>query len=215
MAAALACTLKKQKIDVGVMKPFATSNRAFSRKYRSRDTAILARASQASDPDTELNPFFYSVAASPLVASEIKNQPPVNIEIALQCLLSLARKHDFIIAEGIGGLMVPLTENESVAEFAKRAKLPIIVVATMRIGTINHTLLTVMACKAFGLKVKGIILNKVPKRPNAARRKTIEVIERLTGIPVLAVVPFLKTRNYADISKIFEKDLDIQNLLSM
>ncbi|MDQ3873403.1 MAG: dethiobiotin synthase [Thermoproteota archaeon] len=215
VAAGLACALKKRQIDVGVMKPFATSNRVFSRKYRSQDTAILARASQVNDPDSELNPFFYSIAASPMVASELKNEAPIDIERALQSLHSLGRKHDFIIAEGIGGIMVPLTENESVAAFAKRAKLPLLLVATFRLGTINHTLLTILACKQFGLNVSGIVLNKASKRPDAVEQKTAEVIERLTGIKVLALLPMLKTASYVDISKMLEKELDLQKLVSM
>jgi dethiobiotin synthetase len=59
VAAGLAWALRKRRINVGVMKPFATANRVFSRKYRSQDTAILAKASQVNDDDSELNPFFF------------------------------------------------------------------------------------------------------------------------------------------------------------
>ncbi|HKZ62676.1 MAG TPA: dethiobiotin synthase, partial [Nitrososphaera sp.] len=124
VAAGLAWALRKRKVNVGVMKPFATANRAFSKKYRSQDTAMLARAAGVDDPDSDLNPYFYSLAASPLVASQLKREPQASIEKALQVLQALARKHDFMIVEGIGGIMVPLTENESVADFAKRACLP-------------------------------------------------------------------------------------------
>ena len=106
IAAGIAWGLRKRRIDVGVMKPFATANRVFSTKYRSQDTAILAEASAAKDPDYCLNPFFYSIAASPLVASELKPGAPVNIKKAVQSLKNLGKKHDFIIAEGIGGIMV-------------------------------------------------------------------------------------------------------------
>ena len=58
VAAGLAWALRKRKIDVGIMKPFATANRVFSTKYRSQDTAILAKASGVNDPDCSLNPFF-------------------------------------------------------------------------------------------------------------------------------------------------------------
>ncbi len=124
IAAGLAWALSERKIDVGVMKPFATANRVFSKMYRSQDTAILAKACGAKDCDRNLNPFFYSIAASPLVAAELKYGPPVDIERALQDLRRLARKHDFLIVEGIGGIMVPLTENEVVAGFVKRANFP-------------------------------------------------------------------------------------------
>ena len=215
VAAGLAWALKKRKIDVGVMKPFATANRVFSRKYRSQDTAILAKASGVSDPDYDLNPFFYSIAASPLVASELKGAAPVDIKKAVQELKKLGRKYHFLIAEGIGGIMVPLTENESVAGFAKQVDLPVVIVSTAKLGTLNHTLLTVLACKKFGLKITGIILNKTSKKPDIVEQKTAEVLERLAHIKVLAVIPFLRGVNYASIGKVLEHDMDLEKLLSM
>ena len=215
IAAGLAWALKKRKIDVGVMKPFATANRVFSRKYRSQDTAILVKASGVSDPDYNLNPFFYSVAASPLVASELKHGAPVDIKKAVQHLKKLGRKHHFLIVEGIGGIMVPLTENESVAGFAKRIDLPVVIVSTAKLGTVNHTLLTVMACKKFGLKITGIILNKTSKKSDIVEQKTAEVLEKLTHIKVLAVIPFSQGVNYTSIGKVLEHDLDLDKLLSM
>ena len=188
VGAGLAWALRKRKIDVGVMKPFATANRVFSTNYRSQDTAILAKASGVNDPDCNLNPFFYSIAASPLVASELKHGVPVNIKKAVQELKKLGRKHDFLISEGIGGIMVPVTQKESVAGFAKRIDLPVI---------------------------RGIILNKTSRKPNLVEQKTAEVLERLTHIKVLAVIPFSKRANFAAVGKVLEHDLDLDKLLSM
>jgi dethiobiotin synthetase len=215
VGAGLAWALRKRKLDVGVMKPFATANRVFSTNYRSQDTAILAKASGVKDPDSRINPFFYSIAASPLVASELNHGAPVNIKKAVQSLKNLGKNHDFLIAEGIGGIMVPLTENEYFAGFAKRVDMPVIIVATTKLGTLNHTLLTVMACEKFGLKITGIILNKISKKPNRVEQKTAEVIERLTHVKVLAVIPFSKEVNYAAIGKLLDHDLDLDKLLSM
>jgi dethiobiotin synthetase len=205
VAAGLAWALRRRKVNVGVMKPFATANKAFSKKYRSQDTAMLAAAAGVNDPDSKLNPFFYSLAASPLVASQLKREPPVSIEKALQMLEDLAKKHDFMIVEGIGGIMVPLTENESVADFAKRAALPVLIVSTPILGTLNHTLLTIMACKEFGINIKGIIVNKMQKRPSIVEQKMPEVIERLTGIGVLGTLPFSKGTSYSTLGKALEK----------
>ena len=215
VAAGLAWALRKRKIDVGIMKPFATANRVFSTKYRSQDTAILAKASGVNDPDCRLNPFFYPIAASPLVASELNQGTAVNIKKAMHSLKHLGNKYDFLIAEGIGGIMVPLTENEYFAGFAKRVDMPVIIVATTKLGTLNHTLLTVMACEKFGLKIAGIILNKISKKPTMVEQKTSEVIERLTHVKVLAVIPFSHEVNYAAIGKVLEHDLDLGKLLSM
>jgi len=214
VAAGLAWALKRQKINVGVMKPFATTNRVFSKKYRSRDTALLAKAAGVRDPDSELNPFFYSLAASPLVASQLRCEPPASLEKALQALQDLAKKHDFMIVEGIGGIMVPLTESESVADFAKGAGLPVVIVSTPMLGTLNHTLLTVMACKEFGINIRGTIINKMPKKPSPVEQKAPEVMERLTGVPVLSTLPFSSGGDYVTIGKALEKTIDFDSLLS-
>ena len=215
VASGLAWALRKRGIDVGVMKPFATVNRVFSTKYRSEDTAILAKASQVKEPDSELNPFFYSIAGSPLVASELKHKPPPSIQRALQILQNLGKKHDFLIAEGIGGILVPLTENESVADFAKLTQLPLVIVSTSKLGTLNHTLLTVMACREFGLNIRGIIMNKLSKEYNTVEQKTVQVIERLTDVKVLAVLPASKSVHYSVIGRTLEKEIDLEKLLSM
>lgn len=215
VAAGLAWALRKQKIDVGVMKPFATANRAFSKRYRSQDTALLARASAVNDHDYDLNPFFYSIAGSPLSATELKYGPPVDTEKALQGLKKLGRKHQYMIVEGIGGIMVPLTENESIADFVKRANLPLIIVSIPTLGTLNHTLLTIMACNKLRLKTAGIILNKTSKNPDMVEQKTAPILERLTNIKVLAQIPFSRGANYISIGKLLEKKLDIKILLSV
>jgi dethiobiotin synthetase len=93
--------------------------------------------------------------------------------------------------------------------------MPVIIVATTKLGTLNHTILTVMACEKFGLKITGIILNKMSKKPNTVEQKTAEVIERLTRLKVLAVIPFSQEANYAVIGKFLEHDLDLDKLLSM
>ena len=215
VAAGLARALKRRKVNAGVMKPFATANRVFSKKFKSQDTAILAKAAGVDDPDSELNPFFYSVAASPLLASQLKRGPQASIEKALQALQNLAKKHDVMIIEGIGGIMVPLTENETVADFTKKVGLPAIIVTTPVIGTLNHTLLTVMACKEYDIDIRGIIVNKMPKTPSIAEQKAPEIIERLTGIQVLGTLSFSKGTNHVVSGKIIEKAVDLDSLPSV
>jgi dethiobiotin synthetase len=139
----------------------------------------------------------------------------VSIQRALQTLQNLGRKHDFLIAEGIGGIMVPLTQNESLAGFVKRTHLPLLIVSTSKLGTLNHTLLTVMACREFGLNIKGIIMNKMSKKPDMVEQKTVEVIERLTDMKVLAVLPASKSVHYTVIGRMLEKKIDLDKLLFM
>ncbi len=215
IGAGLAWALRRKGMDVGVMKPFASANKVFSKGYRSQDTALLARASAVNDHDYEINPFFYPIAASPLAATELKYGPPVNTKIALQKLKNLGKKHQFMIVEGIGGIMVPLTESEFVADFAKQTNLPLIIVSTGRLGTLNHTILTIMACKMRHLRIAGIILNKISRHADIVEQRTGPILETLTDIKVLAEVPSSKPPNYHSIGRLLEEKLDIRMLLSM
>ncbi|HXG06940.1 MAG TPA: dethiobiotin synthase [Nitrososphaera sp.] len=214
IAAGLAWVLRK-RMNVGVMKPFATANRVFSKKHRSRDAAMLVKASGVNDSDLEVNPFFFSLAASPLVAAKVKNKPPPDLKKALQILHDLGKKHDFVIVEGIGGIMVPLTENEYVADFVKRAGLPAVIVTIPTLGTLNHTLLTVMVCKEFGIDIKGVIVNKMPKKPSIVELKVPEVIEKLAGVRVVGLVPFSRRRDHVTIGSMLEKAVDFDSLLTL
>jgi dethiobiotin synthetase len=189
IAAALARNLRALGIDVGIMKPFASAKGIFSRKYRSEDTALLARAAHSIDTDKEMNPFFYSVPAAPYVASAVTQQEKVRISTVLDVFHDLAAKHDLMIVEGIGGLMVPLTESETFADFAKILNLPIIIVARCSLGTFNHILLTVNGSKAYGLDIMGLVMNGYPQKERAVDRHLVSAITRLAGVEVLCVVP--------------------------
>lgn len=214
VSAGIAWLLKKRNVDVGVMKPFATADRRYSAKYRSEDTAMLASAANAKEADLELNPFFFRVAAAPLMAAQLAGEKPADMQGALFALKKLEIKHSFVVVEGIGGLMVPLTEREFVADFARLAELPVVIVSHPRLGTINHTLLTVRVCREFGLDIRGIIVNMMPKRPAAVEKKAPETIARLAGVPVIAVLPEMKKPRPEEICRLLEKSPLVDRILA-
>lgn len=214
VAAGLAWLLKKRKIDVAVTKPFATGDKFHSKKWKSEDTAILAEAAGAAEPDDELNPVFFKVPASPLMAAQMLGKSPPDVHGALFPVKKLGIMHQFVIVEGIGGLMVPLTEREFVADFARLSALPVVIVAHPRLGTINHTLLTVRVCRDFGLDIMGIIVNRMPKKPSAVERRAPEMIQRLAGVPVLAVLPEMKKPDYKAIGMLLEKTDLVDRLMA-
>jgi dethiobiotin synthetase len=188
VAAGLARVLRSRGINVGIMKPFAAARGIFSRKYRSEDTAILARAAHALDADREMNPFFYSVPAAPYVASAVTKQTKVSIPIALEAFHNLANRHDILIVEGIGGIMVPLTKTETFADFIKILDIPTIIVARCSLGTLNHILLTVKASRAYGLDVMGLVMNAYPQRETAVDKRLVTSVKNLAGVDVLCVI---------------------------
>jgi dethiobiotin synthetase len=214
VAAGLAWLLRKKGIDIAVMKPFATGDKLFSKMFKSEDTSILAEAAGVSETDEDLNPVFFKVPASPLMAAQILGRSPPDVRGALFPLKKLGIKHQFVVVEGIGGLMVPLTEREFVADFVRLADLPVVIVTHPRLGTLNHTLLTVRVCHEFGLNVIGIIVNMMPRRPTAVEKRTPSAIQRLSGIPVIAVLQEKKKRpNYEEIGKMLEKTTLVEKIL--
>ena len=213
IAAALAWLMRRKGIDVGVMKPFATAEKIFSKKYKSTDSAILAKAAQVHDSDQEINPFFYAIPAAPLVAARISNQSTPSIADSVKAFHNLASKHDFMIVEGVGGIMVPLTSRAYVADLARALNLPTIIVATSRLGTINHTLLTIKTCREYGLSIQGIIINGMPQRPGIVEKNLVSVIQELSDVCVLCVIPRLKNLSYKTIGTSIKKSVNIDIIL--
>ena len=209
VAAALAWLMRRKGIDVGVMKPFATAQKIFSKKYKSTDAAILAKASQVHDSDQEINPFFYMVPTAPLVAARIVNQSTPSIADSVKAFHKLASKHDFMIVEGVGGIMVPLTSEAYVADLARDLKLPTIIVASSRLGTLNHILLTIKICRDYDLSIQGLIINGMPQRPGVVEKKLVSVIQELSNVRVLCVIPRLKNLTYKTIGSSIKKSVNI------
>ena len=215
IGAALASTIRRSGVDVGIMKPFACADKIFSRKYKSEDVALLAKAAQATDPDEQINPFFYPIPTAPFVASKLNFKNKVNISYALKLYHKLCAKHDFMIVEGIGGVMVPLTKKKYIADFAKSLGLSTIIVSSLKLGTINHTLLTIKVCKGFGLNPIGIIINGIEENDSLVKDKVVETIEELSDVKILGVIPFLKTPKLSKMRLAIERNLDINEILLM
>lgn len=192
ISASLAWKLSKHDDKICVMKPFATSNKVFSNKFYSKDLYLLSKSINLTEDQSYLNPFFYSLPASPYMASKILKAKPPSITTALNKFSYLRKKYNFVIVEGIGGVMVPINRKYSLVDFIRLTRLPVIIVTKPIIGTINHTLLTIQKCKEHNIPIKGIIFNKMPEKPDIVMESTPSFIERMTKIPVLGIIPNYK-----------------------
>ena len=190
------------------MKPFATSNKIYSNRYNSKDLYLLTKSLKIKENPYYLNPYFYLLAASPYMASEILNEKPPSVKIAFERFRYLKKKYGFVVVEGIGGIMVPINNKHYLVDFIKLTKLPLIIVATPKVGTINHILLTVKLCKSYSIPIKGIIFNKMPNKATIVEQRTPFFVNKLTKIPVLGIIPSFENIKYND--NFFEK---ISNLI--
>lgn len=182
VAAGIAAALRRQGVDVGVMKPIASG--------RLDDARLLIKASGTADPLDLVNPIRLKEPLSPHLAAK-RQGIRIDLKRIDRAFATLRSRHDFVIVEGAGGLLVPIRDGFTMADLARRMGLPLLIVARDALGTINHTMLTVEAARSRGLKVLGVVVNRSrPGRPDLAERLNPKAIADATGVPVLASLPW-------------------------
>jgi dethiobiotin synthetase len=194
VSAGLAAELARRGLPVGVMKPFATGARTVGGRLVSDDALLLQAAARVDDPLELINPVCLKPPLAPEMAARVARRPitPKTVWSAYQIL---SQKHRPMVVEGVGGLLVPLFTGFTVADLAKRLRLPLLIVTRPALGTLNHTALTVHAARSQGLRILGLVINQaVRARKGLAERLNPAALERLTGVPVLGEVPYLGTR---------------------
>lgn len=208
VACGIASALKKRNIDVGVMKPFATSHKRYSSMFGSEDVAKLAEAAKVTDPEEVINPYFYKIGTAPYLAARMSGRSPPRMGFALEKLRQLSKKHEFLVVEGIGGIMVPLSRTETLLDFVKIAGIPVIIVGSSKLGTINHILLTFHACQNRGVRVSAIVINKTPRNPSKVQYQLRSILSSLTGVKKVIEIPrFHDRESLENVGKIVEQDL--------
>jgi len=106
-------------------------------------------------------PFVFTYPASPHLAAEIDGLP-INIEKIRSSINELQSKYDIILSEGAGGLMVPITEEYLTINYISENNLPLILVSSSKLGSINHTLMSLELCKLYNIELHTLIYNKLP-----------------------------------------------------
>ncbi|HTP41032.1 MAG TPA: dethiobiotin synthase [Nitrospiria bacterium] len=201
VTAALAAWLRHEGYDVGVMKPVHTGCRHSKKERPPPDSAVLLRAAGARDPVRLVTPYRLRRPLAPLAAARAEGRS-IDVGRLRTAYRALARRHQIVLVEGVGGLLVPLTASSTVADLIAAWKLPLIVVARAGLGTLNHTLLTIEAARRRGIVIGGIILNH--DRPTAGRRRDPSVggngplLRELTELPVVGPLPHVEGLRLAD-----------------
>jgi len=178
LAAALAEALRADGVDVAAFKPAVTGIDEPA-DGRPADHDLLAAA--AGRPPEEVTPHRFGPAVSPHLAAELAGTAldPAALVAAAQAL-----RADVVVAEGVGGLLVPLTLGYTIRDLAVDLGWPVVVAARPGLGTINHSLLTVESARAAGLDVRAVVLTPWPAEPTVMQRSNAEAIARLGGVEV-------------------------------
>ena len=129
--------------------------------------------------------FAFKLAASPHLAAKVEGKTVGIAKIKAE-LRKLSKQYDFMIVEGTGGLLVPLTGTKLLIDVIKELKIPVLLAAANRLGAINHTLLSIEALKARRMKILGVVFNNIARSENKLILKdNPKIVKKLTGgIPV-------------------------------
>lgn len=191
IAGGIAAAMARRGVNVGVMKPIATGARRKGGGVVSEDVEFLMAAADVRDPLELVSPVCLEPALSPNLASKIAQQP-IEIPRVWKAYKVLRAMHAAVVVEGAGGLMVPILDRYFMADMVQRLRLPVLIVTRPTLGTINHTALTVLAARHYGLEVLGLVVNYAEKiKVGVVERLNPDALESACNVPVLGVVPHL------------------------
>jgi dethiobiotin synthetase len=187
LAASICAALAARGERVAAFKPAVTGTDDAPGDWP-RDHELLASAASAGQSPDEVAPYRFGPPLSPHLAAQLAGvaiEPRRLVEAAE----AAATRADWLICEGVGGLLVPLTPGYLVRDLAVDLGLPVVVAARSGLGTINHSLLTVESARAAGLKVAGVAMTPWPERPAQIERSNRETVEALGGARVAGLGP--------------------------
>ena len=217
IAAGLVAALKDLGIDVGVMKPLESGAPSFGSAPIPQDALYLKEIAGTTDDLNLINSYCFHAPLAPGVAAE-QEGVKVDLQRIERMYKELKGRHQFMVVEGAGGLLVPIAQGVLLPDLIKLLGLPLLLVARASLGTINHTLLSLYYCQQEGLEVKGVIMSKSTPEPDPSEASNAQVIAECSAVPLLGTLPHL--RDYAQVkgnriflTQIFKEHMNMEKLL--
>ncbi|MEX0445598.1 dethiobiotin synthase [Xenorhabdus sp. SGI246] len=189
VSCALLQAANKKGYQTAGYKPVASGSEVTSEGVRNRDALALQYNSSVSLSYQEVNPFVFVEPTSPHIISAELNQP-IEFTVMSQGLEKLAVKANWVLIEGAGGWYTPLSENTTFADWVVQEKLPVILTVGIKLGCINHAVLTAKVIQGSGLELVGWVANEIEP---AGKRQTeyLATLKRMISAPLLGVIPHL------------------------
>jgi len=185
-------------------KPVASGCQLTEQGLQNDDALKLMQAANVPLDYQSVNPYAFEPAIAPHIAAQ---QAGVTIDMANIANIIAQQQHqaDYVLVEGVGGWMVPLNARETVADLARLLNFPVILVVNMRLGCINHALLTAQAIARTGLSLAGWIANNASSDVNAGTEgsmacleENIQTLKVHLQVPLLGCVPHLNDVSHND-----------------
>ncbi len=199
---AMICRLARQGIAVAGMKPVAAGGWEQNGEWHNEDTDAIISASAIPLPSSLVTPYLLKTATSPNIAARLENTV-IRWPHISDCYDRIRQQADAVIVEGVGGFKVPLADNYHTADLAVQFGLPVVLVVGLRLGCLNHALLTSEAILSRGLPLAGWVANHIdPAMPYDA--ENIASLEQTILAPRLATIPYIPNASIVEATKYFD-----------
>ena len=190
VATCLLRSLTRTGLRTAGMKPVAAGAQFRDGAWHNEDCDAIAAQASVVLPPRLTTPYLFRHATAPHVAATLEGSS-INLQTILDCYHQVAARADVVVIEGVGGFRVPLNGSTDTADLAQQLGLPVVLVVGLRLGCINHALLTAEAIAARGLPLVGWVANTVdPDMLNSTA--TVEAIAARLNAPMLGQIPRLR-----------------------
>ena len=190
VTAALIHDLQQRGMRVAPMKPVAAGTVEIRGARMNEDVALLQEISRQRYALADVNPYCLATPIAPHIAA-IREQVVIDIALISQAFSRLSANADTVLVEGAGGFLVPLSATQSMAEIPQALNLEVILVVGMRLGCLNHALLSAEAIRARGLSLAGWVANAITAAPMAAQADNFATLGARVGAPCLGNIPYI------------------------
>ncbi len=200
LSALLLAEFRRRGINAVPMKPIQTGCRNQKSELRGQKSEAIvpdldyslsmAQMTVSSEVYSLLSPYRFEPACSPHLAAELAGTE-IKIDRILNAARDLATEYELILAEGAGGILVPLNRRETMLDLMKALSWPILLAARPGLGTINHTLLSLRTLREAALHVAGIVfIRREPAESDLIEEDNLTTIEQFGHVPVLGTIPY-------------------------
>ncbi len=180
-------------LRVAAMKPVASG--CYENEeglWRNTDAEYLLAASNVASDYKQVNPYAFPQAIAPhLAAARVDTN--IDIGVVLSCYQRLQSQADVVVVEGVGGWQAPLNPQQTLADLASLLGLPVVLVVGMRLGCLNHALLTAASIQHCGAKLVGWVANST-QCPMSELEANIRTLRSRFSVPCLGVIPYKNTQ---------------------
>ncbi|MEQ5177718.1 dethiobiotin synthase [Proteus genomosp. 6] len=187
-SALLQCAAHQGYRTVGY-KPVASGSEWLNEGLRNSDALTLQKFSTVKLNYHRVNPYCFETPTSPHIVSQEMNQP-IDFDVMSEGLSYLKQQADWVLVEGAGGWFTPLSENQFFSDWAINENLPVILTVGVKLGCINHALLTQQAIIQSGLTLAGWVANEV-EPAGRYQKEYLATLKQHIKAPFLGKIPYL------------------------